>query len=214
MNKLTFKKNIVFISMLLLLSLGSNAQRLVKKPSRFQKDSLKQEVDAMLTDDQKFRWMIMFGTLDDKEISVYKALDNGAKMKRITNARQNTVGISQSQKDSIGKIQAAIDSVNFVKIYGIINEFGFPYKYIPSYRITTILLHASPRWTTPDFFSLLLDEVKAERLEGIEYARVYDRMQLEKKMDQLYFEYNPGTPKNTDETNRARKEIGLKEYTH
>lgn len=212
MSKHTFRKYVSCTSVLLLLSLCSHAQRLVRKPSGFQKDSLKQEVDAMLTDDQKFRWMIMFGTLDDKEISVYKALDNSAKMKRITDARQNIVGISQTQKDSIGKLQAAIDSINFIKVYGIIKEFGFPYKYIPSYRITTILLHASPRWTTPDFFSLLLDEVKAERLEAIEYARVYDRMQLEKKLDQLYFEYNPGTPKNIDETNRARKEIGLKEY--
>ena len=130
------------------------------------------------------------------------------------------VGISEHIKDSLWHIQAAIDSSNFIKMQGLIYTYGYPKKYIEAYKVSTIFLHASPRWMTMDFFKTLKEEVMNGNMPGLEYAEIYDRQQIDKKLPELYyvgkhFDSKTNTfaiakPFDIEATNKAREEIGLK----
>lgn len=205
---------IFFIS--LCLSVHCHAQAPVKKLSRHQKDSLKKELETILINDQKYRWMLMYGEIDERKIAEYQQMGEAAKFKRMMQVQKNQIGISQLQKDSLWSLQNPIDSVNFVTVLAIIKQFGFPHRYIEPYKVSTIIMHASPALKNDDFFKCLMAEVSKGNLPGIEYARIYDNYLYGQRRDPLYYvdgvddDGNPIIPKNKVETNKARVAIGLK----
>ncbi len=161
--------------------------------------------------------MLMYGELDEKKLAAYRQMDDAAKFRRMSDVRSGKSGISQLQKDSLWRLQAVIDSSNFVKLMGIIDRFGFPNKYIEPYKVSTILLHASPSVKTDTFFRFLMAEVADGNLPGIEYARIYDNYRYGQHLAPLYYadevvgkDGKPADPQNMEETNKARKAIGLK----
>ena len=124
---------------------------------------------------------------------------------------KNNVGIAQYQKDSLWKFQHEIDSLNFMKLSGIIDKYGYPVKYIASYKVSTILLHNSALIVKNNFLQVLRQEVTDGDMQAEEYAMIYDRVQMEQKLPQLYYAYDTDKkPVNQEETNEARAEIGLK----
>ncbi|MFI5195454.1 MAG: hypothetical protein ACHQD8_00055 [Chitinophagales bacterium] len=184
------------------------------------KDSLRKEVETMLVNDQKYRWMLMFGELDEKKLAEMRKLPEGDQWKRMKQVQDNKVGISEHQKDSLWQLQGAIDSVNFIKMSGIVRRYGFPKKYVEVYKASAIFLHSPVQFLTDDFFKVLMQEVKNNNMPGLEYATIYDKAQLNNKLPELYYvceHYDPTTktshirqPKDLEATNRAREEIGLK----
>ena len=192
------------------------------RPNKVQKDSLKNQINTMLADDQKYRWMLMYGATDEQEIKAFKAMDDTAKWKRFQDVLDHKAGISVAKLDSIWKLQAAIDSANFLKVMAITKMFGFPHKYVESYKATAILCHAAEGYWNDDFFRTLKDEVLLGNIEPDVYAGLYDNIQWKMHRQELYFvnlQYHKttktsdhGTPPDLELTNKARAEIGLKKF--
>jgi len=201
---------LVVAAMLCNAATAQNAVRL--KPSKSQEDSLRNEIKTMLTDDQKYRWMLMFGELDAQKLAELRKLPDAEQFKRMRDVQRNKVGLTQAQKDSVGALQDALDLASFTKLTGIIRSFGFPNGYVEAYEASTILLHTPPARLTSEYFAMLMDEVKAGNLPAKEYAIVYDRSLVEQNHPPLYGEYGTDKPVNIEETNKARAEIGLKKY--
>ncbi|MBC7553936.1 MAG: hypothetical protein H7257_08155 [Taibaiella sp.] len=188
-------------------------------PNKQQNDSLKKEIETMCESDQKYRWMMMLGELDEQKIMDFRNGDQNLMNLRITDVMKNKTGLSQWQKDSIGHLQDKIDSLNFLTLSGIINRYGFP-QCVKAWKVSTILLHASPTLMNDDFFKMLMEEVKNGNLPGYEYAAMYDKMRTAKKLPELYYvneHFDQATktshiltPIDINATNIARKEIGLK----
>ena len=174
----------------------------------------------MLILDQKYRWMIMLGELDENKLKELKTLNDNDKSTRFRNVLDNKTGISQFQKDSLGLLQSEIDNTNFTNLSNIIHKYGYPKKYIKSYKISTIFLHSDPHLMSDSFLNVLFDEVKNKNMPALDYAIIYDKVQLENKYPERYYvleHFNPLThtsecnkPGDIAVTNKARKEIGLK----
>lgn len=213
-------KLILLCVCLLFCHFESIAQHVARvKPTKVQKDSLKNELNSIIASDQQYRIMIAFGEMEETKLAEMQQMEINSKMKRMSDARSNKVGIPQFQKDSLWNLQNEIDSINFRKLSGIIYRFGFPNGYIDPIEVSTILLHTGAL-LTDDFFQMLMQEVKNRNLPGLEYATIYDRTQLERKLPELYYvidHYDSVTktftfrkPLDFEATNKARKEIGLK----
>lgn len=183
------------------------------------RDSISRELAIAIADDQRYRWMCQFGTLDQREVDSFKSLDDASKFKRMAQAGGNKVGISKYQKDSLGILQDKLDSLNFVKVMGIIYKYGYPRNENDRNRLSVIVMHNDSRIDTA-FLSTVKQEVFSGRLPAIDYAIWYDRFRSVRHLPKLYYiadEYNEAhnsfaqeKPKNVEETNEAREEIGLK----
>ena len=218
---MAFIKNIkIALVALLFSSINATAQKMPhERLTPTIKDSLKQEIQTMLVADQKYRWMIQLGEMEETKLEQLKKLDSRSKMVRMQDVAHNRIGLTSHQKDSLGLLQSVIDSDNFKKISAIIYKFGYPKKYVASYDVPTILQHNS-FLISDGLFKLLLQEVKNKQMPAIEYALLYDKAQLDKKRPELYYvmEYydadtntsKPHKPENIDSVNKAREEIGLK----
>ncbi len=186
------------------------------------KDSLRNEIEAMLKNDQKYRWMIQFGETDENKLAELRKMSEADQFQRMKAVQDDKVGIAKKAKDSLWQMQAAIDSSNFVKMKGIIYTYGYPKKYMEAYKVSVIFIHARPQWMTADFFRVLKEEVMNGNMPAFEYAAIYDRMQIENKLPELYYvseHYDAktgksaiGKPLNMEATNKAREEIGLKKW--
>jgi hypothetical protein len=139
----------------------------------------------MLANDQKYRWMIMYGELDEKKLAEYKQMDEAEKFKRMTDVQDGKVGITQAQKDSLWRLQSPIDSSNFITVMAITKRFGFPNKYIEPYKVTTMVAH-SPEMMNDTIFKELMEEVEMGNLPGFEYANIYDNYRMGKHLPPLY----------------------------
>ncbi len=210
---------LIIVPFLLCATIYCNAQVTHVKPSKSQRDSLRNELEAMLANDQKYRWMIMYGELDEKKLAEYKQMDEAQKFKRMTDVQDGKVGITQAQKDSLWRLQSPIDSRNFITVMAITKRFGFPNKYIEPYKVSTMIQH-SPQMMNDKIFNELMGEVDNGNLPGFEYANIYDTYRMGKHLPPLYYteeafdevagESKDVIPANIDETNKARKAIGLK----
>ena len=205
----------------LFLFFTAHAQNTVHTPlNKKIKDSLKREIENMVADDQKYRWMIQFGELDERKIAEMKKQEPKEQYRRMKDVLNNKTGISRQQKDSLWQLQSAIDSVNFLKMSGIIRTYGYPGKYVSAGKVSTIFLHTPIDIINENFLNTLMTEVKMGNMPGMEYALIYDRVQQEHKQPELYYvmEYydaagkTPGIrhPADVEKTNKAREEMGLK----
>ncbi|MBC7554012.1 MAG: hypothetical protein H7257_08535 [Taibaiella sp.] len=79
------------------------------------KDSLKIEIEQMLADDQKYRWMLEFGEVDSQKINAWKRVDDSAKFTRMKLVMDRKAGIAPAILDSLGDLQSIIDAANFSK---------------------------------------------------------------------------------------------------
>lgn len=216
---MNFAKILITLIAFQLLSAASFAQNASHiQLTKRQCDSLKKEIDIMVANDQKYRWMLTYGETDPQKLKEIRAMDEQSKAVRMQQARANKVGISQAKKDSLSRLQSEIDSVNFSKMSGIIYKYGVP-ECLEAYKVSLFFIHCSDL-ISDDFLSLLKQEVKDKHYPGLEYATIYDDVQTYRKLPELYYVseyYNTTTktsaskvPLDLAATNKARKEIGLK----
>ncbi len=211
---------IITLSLLSLHSLAQNTKQV--KLTKHLRDSLKTEVEAMLVADQQYRWMLELGETDPVKLAALQNADEPTKMRRIRDVMNNKVGLPQATKDSLERLQDANDAANFTKLSGIIARYGYPHNYIAGYKTGTILSHMSATLLDEQFFSMLKVQVQAGNMEAMEYAGLYDRIQLELHKPELYCvidHYDTATkksalssPTDINATNKAREEIGLRKY--
>lgn len=173
----------------------------------------------MVVNDQKYRWMIQFDELDAHRLDSFRKLDEHAKFKRMSSVAKDKSPATLHTRDSLSSLQYMLDSVNFAKIHNVIYKYGYPKKYVESYKISVILNH-NANFVTDDFLRLLLQEVKNGNMPAGEYANMYDAQQTVWKHPKLYYgaaEYDAATntfndekPNDLNATNKARQELGLK----
>ncbi len=196
----------------------SSAQTSHQPLTEFERDSLKKEVATILTTDQRYRWMILFGEIDEKKVQAYRKLEQNLQVERMMEVQHNHAGISTAAKDSLWTLQQQLDTMNLLKLAGIIAAHGFPGDYIRTEDLSIILMHSPRLPVINDVLSMLLEEVKLQHMPAMEYALLYDKVQLARKLPQLYFAAGQAqngmtsglaNPTDLDATNRARKELGL-----
>ncbi len=212
----------VVLSAILLLTATPSLAQGVKRTqlSKAEKERLTTELETLCANDQKYRWMLTFGELDEQKVQAFRKMDQKEQFTRMKAVQQNKAGISQSQKDSLWRLQAQIDSVNFTRVSEIISNYGYPQKWEDADNISTILLHSPLHMVDDRLFEMLLREVKEGNMPGMDYATMYDKIQIERKLPELYYvtehfdaatkTFAIGKPADLAATNRARQEIGLK----
>lgn len=176
----------------------------------------------MMEDDQHFRWMLTFGELDEGRVEAYKKMDLEKQTERMVLVRKGVSGISAAQRDSLTRLQEQLDSINFEKLSTLILQFGCPAGYFDVRDISVVWMHNTRR-INDAMLAFLLTEVKEDCMPAQEYAMIYDRVQLDKKLPERYFviehydtvtgTYSIGKPADINATNQARREIGLKKLT-
>ncbi|PQJ09662.1 hypothetical protein CJD36_017150 [Flavipsychrobacter stenotrophus] len=212
-------KLLLLLLTLLSSSLISTAQYKVLQPfSKAQQDSLKMEIDIMVANDQKYRWMLMYGETDGQKLKVLRSMSKQDQSVRMQQARANKVGITQAVKDSLWKLQVHIDSENFSRLSSILYKYGVPHSIMPGH--VSIILDHTPDMITDGLLALLKQEVQDKHFPRFEYAVIYDGLQNYRKLPELYHVtkyYSTTTktaaikqPEDLEATNKARKEIGLK----
>ena len=69
-------KHLIAAMILISVSVCASAEQTKHAPlSRPQKDSLRNEIEVMDANDQKYRWMIMYGELDEQKINEIKKME-------------------------------------------------------------------------------------------------------------------------------------------
>jgi hypothetical protein len=164
-------------------------------------------------DDQKYRWQIMFGELDEKKIDSLKKLKLDAKLEHIHRALSYQIGFSKQVRDSLFDLQNIIDYQNKEQFIAIIKQFGYPSKKrVKSQSSSYLILHFTQPEDFDYFFPIFTSELLKGNMPPKEFASWYDRCQLFMHKKKLYGEYDNRYPcvEDLNKTNQARKNIGLK----
>jgi len=184
-----------------------------QKLTSLQKDSIKQVMDNIGKEDQKYRWQLMLGELDSTKFDSLKKLPDQIKFDRMRKVMKNELGFNKSTKDSIWHLQNEIDSLNNLKFLSVIEKYGYPsFKRTGSTTSSTLILHLVSESNFKNLESLFKTELNKKNLPAVEYAKWFDRCQIVMNKKQLYGEYDQQYPcvENISNTNTEREKIGLK----
>lgn len=198
--------------------------------SEIQKTTLISEVEHMLQLDQKYRDLLFLGTLDPEVIKKNAELSTKASFEEYM-AFVKTVkkDITQTESDSLWKLQHELDYNNYISLKTIIAKYGYPSEQrleTNNNNVIVILLHPpvqlDPKKYLNEMHDLLIKEVFAKRMEANDFATFVDNIKAKiLKEPQVYgtnnsFDVNtmkigPPIIDNIKKTNKKRKEIGLQE---
>jgi len=202
-------RRLIITNLFVLLTFLSFGQKLTS----LQKDSIKQVMDNIGKEDQKYRWQLMLGELDSTKLDSLKKLPDQIKFDRMRKVMKNELGFNKSTKDSIWHLQNEIDSLNNLKFLSVIEKYGYPsFKRTGSTTSSTLILHLVSESNFKNLESLFKTELNKKNLPAVEYAKWFDRCQIVMNKKQLYGEYDQQYPcvENISNTNTEREKIGLK----
>ena len=202
-------RRLIITNLFVLLTFLSFGQKLTS----LQKDSIKQVMDNIGKEDQKYRWQLMLGELDSTKLDSLKKLPDQIKFDRMRKVMKNELGFNKSTKDSIWHLQNEIDSFNNLKFLSVIEKYGYPsFKRTGSTTSSTLILHLVSESNFKNLESLFKTELNKKNLPAVEYAKWFDRCQIVMNKKQLYGEYDQQYPcvENISNTNTEREKIGLK----
>ncbi|MBQ4915497.1 hypothetical protein J8L85_13665 [Maribacter sp. MMG018] len=214
-------KKIILISTILISLISCKEKKENKKELT---DSIKAELIAefkeMKEKDQLNRSYVSLGTFDQKLIDSTKELTT---QEYISFMQSHKSELTKKQEDSLWNIQNKIDLRNTNRLYEITKEYGWLSKTkLDSVIDPMLFLFHTPKETIDKMQALLMEEVKANRMEPIKFATYVDNMRKKAfGKNQLYGtgdEFDPKTNsivppfiENIDSTNIERKKIGLPE---
>lgn len=192
-----------------------------------QKVYLKNTINQIAEDDQRYRSYISLGTTDDKLVQDFKKVTDTMSIEQYL-AYQKTLNykLSKEKKDELWKLQHQLDLVNHTRLKRTISDYGYPSPAcVDGIRdVFAILLHppaeVDPQVYLDEMTTMLRPEVRAGRFEAKKYAMLYDNIKAKILGEpQLYgtntpFDMKtmkPGLPPiaNIKATNRARRKLGL-----
>lgn len=185
--------------------------------SNSEKDSLKAEIRRLLENDQKYRSILSIGTLRIETVDSIKNLSCEAKLNFYAT---NKLTLDKRVSDSLWNLQSQIDFENISKLEEIIKKFGWPSNSRLDDKISAeVLLFHTPTNKVAAMESLLITEVKEQRMDPKQFAMFIDNIRLKHKQKQLYGtntefsrELMKEMPPAIDDiaiTNNARRKIGL-----
>ncbi|WP_019039398.1 hypothetical protein [Psychroflexus tropicus] len=216
------KKIVLILSLVISLFSCKQKNKDVEKKelSESKKAELIAEFKEMKEADQLNRSYISLKTFDQNLIDSVNKLTIEENIKfRQTHQSE----LSEEQIDSLWSIQNEIDLKNTNRLYEIIRDYGWLSKAkLDSVVDPMLFLFHTPKETIEKMQNLLIEEVKANRMEPIKFATYVDNMRKKAyRKNQLYGtgdEFDPKTNsvvppfiENIDSTNIERKKIGLPE---
>jgi len=212
---LTLKGKLILIfTVLSLVQCTTNRQL-----SKNDKKNVREQLANMLSSDQKYRMMLMYGEADKRKLDSILQLPFDVRLKILRRHNTPQYGLSKVLEDSLWKMQNKIDSVNAVQLKTIIARYGWPdEKRFGENKANIILIHAAAQ-KVKELHSFLLEEVKLKRLRPFTFATIWDRMLTHSNQKQLYgtiptIDIDGKTLQplieNVDSTNKARRLIGLR----
>lgn len=197
------------IILLLLIMTHVNGQKLNRKTRML----VKQKMDSIKMDDQKYRYQLLLGELDVAKLDSLKKLSHKKFQERIINVGIKKIGFNKQTSDSLWKLQNKLDSINAIKFIEIIAKYGYPsYKRTKSYASSSLSLHLIGNLYFDKLLPIFKKELEIKNMPPNEYARWFDRNNLISKKQQLYGAYHAKYPcvESIEKTNIERKKIGLK----
>lgn len=179
------------------------------------KDSIRNELDIMDQRDQQFRWQIMFGELNSNRLDSLQKLPDSIKIKIFRKMHTPAYGLTVVQFDSLNALQDALDKKNQQSICEIFEKYGWPGKKLVGNKafIPSIMMLHFPDSIKLKLYPQLIQEIRRGNIDAESVARMYDKYLIEKGRPQLYgtFEGSAHAVKNLNETNKARRRLGLNE---
>lgn len=177
------------------------------------KDSLNLVLDKIFLQDQKYRWMIMFGADDNILIDSLKKLEFQQKSNIIKEVMLDKELKYKKIKDSLIYLQNSLDSLNFVLIASIIEKYGVS-TFVDNEKFLGILHHI-PVFIENEIIFLLKNELNKRNIKPKDNAIIIDKCEVNKGNPQKYKELsiNKLHLNDTiccDSINKNRFEIGLK----
>ena len=207
----------------------SSGKRVANAPekglSNIERAVLSSQISQMMERDQQFRAYMTYETLDDAEIEKLSGLEIGALMEAM---KANRGKLSPAEKQLLNQLQAKNDRKNHEQLVAIIKKHGYPSPKRLGTEVEDVfplLLHPHVEFAEietylQEMMTLLRPEVAAGRMEAMQYAIFVDNIlgkilrRPQKYGTNQVFDTNTqsiGPPRiaNLEETNRARREIGL-----
>jgi len=193
--------------------------------SKSEIDTLKTTLYQMMIDDQIYRSVIRFGTMDSNELATMQLWNSKKQIQRFLSVNKNEIGISKQVKDSLWVLQNRNDSLNLFLLISIIEKYGFPNEKslgndkvqfswggkIPAKNIgSLIVIHLCSPSEFNILFPIFNSELKKGNMLPINFAEWYDRCMLFQNKKVLYGEYGRICVENLETTNLERLKIGLK----
>ncbi|MEL6986802.1 MAG: hypothetical protein AAGK97_03140 [Bacteroidota bacterium] len=212
----------------LFLNLSLLSQHSVKEISDAEKVMLQNIFNDINESDQRYRLPLSAGTLDKDFLEKLEVLSKEGDIEKYMAFRNSLKEkMSEEVKDSLWNLQHNLDLKNHLTIKGIWDIYGFiPEDIIEENNHVQILLlmHPPKDWDVEGYLSsyssILLEEVKADRMPAKQYAQFVDNINAKiLRRPQIYGTNNqfdvktnsvlPPGIKNLEESNAARLEIGL-----
>lgn len=211
---------IVAIS-LWLISCGSSKQSGLKASlDENSLSNLKEEMIQMLENDQENRNYISIGTFDGTLIDSVSKLEMSD---YIAFRRSFESQLTDEQEDSLWAIQHRYDSANTFRLFEIIDQYGWlTESQLDSAINPMIFLFHTPKFTIDSMTHVLYKEVRAGRMDPLDYATYVDNMRKKvfgirqlygtgQEFDAKSGKILPPIIDDLDSTNTARIAIGLDE---
>lgn len=178
-------------------------------------------LDTIMESDQRYRTAISWGTTDPDELARLEALDDDASMAEYMRRNKEGIELDSEVKQTLWDKQIPIDQANTKELMRLVDAYGWPTDETAGEGYASpvpVLIHMTmedAEWVLPK----LREEVVAGRMEPGPYAMIYDRKQQHDGKPQLYGKMQAFDSKtmsvldpaivDINETNRARKEIGM-----
>lgn len=193
-----------------------------------QKIEILKQIEEIYEKDQLYRSIISLGNDDPNIIKKDKELSQTASLEVYIAFKKGVEKtLSESQIDSLWKLQHVYDFENYKAFIDLLNNYGYPSSErlsVKEDKLFLVLLHP-PVEIEPDVYlknmaEVLKPEVLEGRMEAKLFATFYDNIKAKiLKEPQLYGtnkSFDPSTMQmaspsiqNIDSTNKARLEIGL-----
>lgn len=224
-------KRIYFIIILVLTGSFSVIGQTKLKETDLSNDEiayLQQLSEKIAYKDQKYRKYLAENTLDDQILAkVDSVFDNHGMQAGLSYRLSLNLTLEKHIVDSLWQLQHQLDFENHLLLRGMLNTYGYLPKSIlkdKHYIQVLLLLHPPKDWDVrlyqKAYSKLFLQEIKEGRMPAKDFANFYDNMQAKilreaqlygtnKQFDPESKTILPPMIKSIDETNKARKEIGL-----
>jgi len=166
----------------------------------------------MSINDQKYRWELMLGELDEHKLDSLKKIAKPEFWTRVKKVRLHEVGFNKATYDSLWILQNTLDSINIEVFTKIIFDYGYPSLERTNSLVASIIsIHLIGKNQFVKFLPIFQLELKKGNMPSSEFAQWYDRNQIDQGKKQLYGEYDVVYPcvDNLETTNKERGKIGL-----
>lgn len=186
------------------------------------KSRLTAEILEMDKKDQLYRWQLLFGEPDLAIVDSLSKLSPAQYVKHLKKKGTPAYGLTDSQYNSIQRLQDSLDKANQDRILQIYHTYGWPGKELVGSKasgVVGILMLHFPDSLMVALYPKLKKEYKRGNVSGSNLAHMWDKHLLLNRQPLLYgmFKHTdtatktilPPMIRDIQKTNKARKKLAL-----